>query len=109
MKKWGVLLSDPAEADIEGIYAYIADTLLEPVTAWRQIERIYNAIFTLDEMPERCPLLMDEPWHSRGLHRLIVDNYSVIYEINEPTDTVSVIAIFYSKRNINELLQQEER
>ena len=101
MNEWTVEISSPAEADINGIYTYIAETLLEPVTALRQADRIYEAIFTLEEMPERCPLLADEPWRSRGLRRLIVDSYSVIYEVQEAINTVSVAAVIYSKRDIS--------
>ena len=91
---------------MDEIYGYIAETLLEPEVAWHQIERIYKAIFTLDEMPERCPLLLDEPWRSRGLRRLLVDNYIVIYEVQKDRNIVSVIAVLYCRRNIDALLQQ---
>jgi len=33
MKHYDVITSDKANADMEEIYGYIADTLLEPVTA----------------------------------------------------------------------------
>ena len=108
MKKWQVTISEPAEADLDEIYTYITETLLEPVTAWHQIARIREAVLGLDEMPERGSLLPDEPWRSRGLRRLLVDNYTIIYEIQETADTVVVIAILYSRRNLNEALSQEE-
>jgi len=106
MKQWKVVLSEPAEADIDGIYAYIADTLLEPTTAWRQIERINNAILTLDRMPERFPVYAEEPWHSLGVRRLLVDNYSVFFLLHGASDTVSVVAVMYSRRNISDVLQE---
>ena len=109
MKKWKVVLSDTAETDLDKIYLYIAEVLLEPRIAWRQIERIRETIRKLDEMPERGTLLPDEPWHSRGLRRLIVDNYLIMYEIMEQSDTVAVIAVLYSKRNIGEVLTIEGR
>ena len=109
MKKWKVVMSDIAETDLDGIYTYIANVLLEPLTALRQYERIRDAVRSLDEMPERGTLLPDEPWRSRGLRRLIVDNYIIIYEILDTTDTVAVIAILYSRRNIGDVLINEGR
>jgi len=109
MKEWNVIVAEPAESDIDGVYNYIANTLFEPVTAWRQTERIREAVSSLEEMPERGSLLQNEPWRSRGLRRLIVDNYSIIYEIQESSDTVAVVAVLYSKRNIDAVLSQEER
>ena len=109
MKKWDVQLSEPVENDLDDIYRYIAESLLEPTVAWRQIERIRKAVFSLDKLPERGSFFPQEPWRSRGLRRLFADNYCILYEINEATDTVDVIAILYSKRNIEDVLVQEER
>ena len=109
MKKWDVQLSEPAENDLDNIYRYIAETLLEPLTAWHQIERIRKAVFSLDEMPERGSFFPNEPWRSRGLRRIFVDNYCILYDVQETTDTVDVVAIIYSRRNIEEVLDQEER
>ncbi|MCL2045604.1 MAG: type II toxin-antitoxin system RelE/ParE family toxin [Oscillospiraceae bacterium] len=109
MKKWDVQLSEPAENDLIDIYRYIAVTLLEPAIAWRQIERIRNAVYSLDQMPERGSLFPNEPWRSRGLRRLFTGNYCILYEIDDETDTVNIIAILYSKRNIDEVLTQDDR
>jgi len=109
MKKWDVQMSGPSENDLDDIYRYIADTLFEPTVAWRQIERIRKAVFSLDQMPERGSLFPDEPWKSRGLRRLFADNYCILYKINDATNTVDVIAILYSKRKIEDVLSQEER
>ena len=57
MKKWKVFLSDTAKTDLDKIYLYIAEVLLEPRIAWRQIERIRDTIRKLDEMPERGTLM----------------------------------------------------
>ena len=109
MKKWDVQLSEQAENDLDDIYRYIAESLIEPAVAWRQIERIRRAVFSLDELPERGSYFPQEPWRSRGVKRLYVDNYCILYEINDATDTVGVIAILYSKRNIEDVLVREER
>ena len=100
MKTWHVDITDSAEKDIDGIHTYIAEKLIEPVTAWNQVERIYDGIFTLDKMPERCPLLQEEPWRAMGLRKLTVDNYLVIFELQESVDIVSIIAVVYSKRDL---------
>ena len=100
MKIWHVNITDSAERDIDEIYNHIAEKLIEPATAWNQIERIYNGIFTLDKMPQRCPLLQEEPWQSKGLRKLTVDNYFVIFEIQESIDIVNIIAVLYSRRDL---------
>ena len=61
MKHYEVLISDKALADMESIYIYIADTLLEPNIAVKQYNRIADAILTLEQMPDRIQLIDSEP------------------------------------------------
>jgi len=42
--KYKILITNHAENDLRDIYEYIAFTLLEPITAAGQLERIENAI-----------------------------------------------------------------
>ena len=51
-KKFEVLLYPKAYRDIEEIYAYIALEKMSPENAKGQTDRIWDAIFTLDEYPE---------------------------------------------------------
>ena len=102
-------MSDIAEIDLDEIYTYIAEVLMVPITAWHQIEHIRDAVQSLDEMPERGTLLQDEPWRSRGLRQVFIDNYVIIYDIHKQSFTVTVIAIIYSRRNIGDFLSFEGR
>ena len=55
MDKYSVKLMSQALRDLDGIYDYIAHTLLEPGTALSLVERIEEAILSLETMPYRCP------------------------------------------------------
>ena len=68
-----------AEEDLRGIFEYIAFELLSPENAGRQLERLEKQILSLNEMPERFSKYGKEPWHSRGLRFVAVDNYIVFY------------------------------
>ena len=48
MDKYLVKLYPRAYRDLDGIYTYIADTLLEPTTASKMIDELENTIFSLD-------------------------------------------------------------
>ena len=107
MKKWYVSISEPAEHDLDSIYKHITESLLEPVIAWNQIERIREAIFKLDQMPERFPLYQEEPWLSLGIRRMNIDNYAVFYLIDDSSNSVSVVSVIYSRRNIPGVLNNQ--
>ena len=51
MKQYDVKISRMALSDMEQIYSYIADRLLESDTAMRQYDRIAEAIQSLSILP----------------------------------------------------------
>jgi toxin ParE1/3/4 len=102
--KWTVIYSAQARQDLRNIYEYIAYNLRVPETANRQTGRIMKEIRSLDEMPFRFKLYDEEPWHSQGIRILTVDNYFVIYQPNETENTVNVVRIIYSGRDISKQL-----
>ena len=96
-------ITDEALADMEQLYQYIAEVLLSPENAIGQYNRIADAILTLNELPERCPVMDTEPEHSRGIRRILVDNYSVFYVI-EGTRVI-IIDVLYSASDIEQRLK----
>jgi len=43
--------------------------------------------------------VLDEPWRSRGIRRIITGNFYVYYRIDSETRRVYVLNIIYSKRD----------
>lgn len=103
MKQYRVLVTDEALNDMESIYEYIAEELLAPDTAMGQYNRIADAIETLDQMLERIKLMESEPEKTRGLRKLIVDNYAVFFII--VGDTVIVTNVLYGASDIENRLR----
>ena len=103
---WKILYTEQAQRDLDDIYGYIADVLLEPAVAKSLIGAIVKNIRTLNEMPMRCRLYDGEPWHSKGLRFLPVKNYIVFYLPNETDNTVTVVRIMFGGRDINNQLNK---
>lgn len=95
-----IIYTQESEQDLIDIYRYIAMNLLVPETAKRQADRIMNAIKGLDEIPLRHKTYQKEPWHSKGLRVLPVENYLVFYIVVEEERTVAILRIMYGGRNI---------
>lgn len=104
-----VQISSQAESDLREIYEYIAYELLSPPTAARQLQRLEEEILSLDQMPNRYPAYLEEPWNSRGLRVMSVDNYLVYYIPDAATQTVSVIRVMYGGRDIGSQLDTLEQ
>lgn len=64
---------------------------------------------SLEQMPERFREYENEPWHSRGLRIMLVDNYCVLYIPNEESTVVTVIRVMYRGRNIDAQMMQYTR
>ncbi|MCI8294974.1 MAG: type II toxin-antitoxin system RelE/ParE family toxin [Lachnospiraceae bacterium] len=101
-----VEISEQAEADLRDIYEYIAFTLLAPENASGQLERLEKMIMGLDKMPERFKKYEKEPWDSRGLRSVSVDNFSIFYIPSEEDRVVTIIRVIYSGRDIEQELQE---
>lgn len=106
MSEWKVVLTPEFKQEFRNIYDYIASVLLVPETAKKQVGRILDQVESLNEMPHKFSLFEKEPWRSRGLRKLVVDNYIVFYLPNEKTHEVVVFHVFYGGRNIEELLEK---
>ena len=96
MDNYSVKLMSRALRDLDKIYDYIAHTLVEPGTALKLAERIENAIFSLETMPYRCPGRRRGAYAYRGYRQLLVENYTVIYRIQESEKQVIVVTVRYS-------------
>lgn len=107
-----VQISEQADADLRGIYEYIAFELLSPTNAVGQLNRLEAAISDLSYMPEKFRRYEREPWHSRNLRVFPVDNYLVFYIPDKDTKIVTVIRVMYGGRDVeaemNRFAQQTE-
>lgn len=102
--KFKVIYSERALSDLRNIHRYIAVDLLMPEVAQKTCDNIMAKIESLDELPNRCSLYEKEPWHSRGLRKLFIDNYIAFYLPMEKQGQVLVVTIMYGKRDIAKIM-----
>lgn len=107
MKEYFVEITEEALADLESIYTHIAFALLAPENAMGQYDRIAEKILKLSYLPERNRTMNSEPEHSKGLRRMIVDNYSVFYVVRD--DRVIVTNVLYSASDVESRLKNNTK
>ena len=61
---------------------------------------LYKEIAELCFMPSRYPLVEEEPWHSKRVHKMPVKNHLVYYWVNEGAKSVYVTAVIYGRRDL---------
>lgn len=106
MKKiYKVIYSQLALQDLADIYKYIRFSLKAPITAEKQLFRIKKMISSLDIFPARYPIIKLEHLSSIKIYKAPIDNYIIFYSIDENLSSVSIIRIFYSGKNIDDILK----
>ena len=98
MEQYSVKLLRRAVQDMDGIYTYIAQTLLEPETALKLVGRLEYAIFSLETLPHRCPERRVGAYADHGYRQLLMENYTIIFRIDEEYRPVIVVTVRYAPR-----------
>lgn len=79
MAEYTVKITPQAKEQMSEIFRYIAKTLLEPDAVLKLLSKIKNAVISLETMPNRVAPTEEEPWHSRGIHKMPVQNFLFIF------------------------------
>ena len=106
MDSYEIIITPDAEDDLVELRNYIADVLLARDTARNYIHTIRKEIVTLSELPARYKPVDDEPWHSRGIRRILVNNFFVYYRIDEGRKQVFILNVIYARRDQLRMLEQ---
>lgn len=96
---YSVMMTNSAIEQTREIIAYIAEILMVPETAQRWKDCLKAEMQKLSFMPNRIPLTEEEPWRSKGIHRLVVENFLVYFWIDEDAQTVWITGVVYSRRD----------
>lgn len=105
MINYEVITTKQADYDLRGIYEYIAFELMAPGNAAGQLDRLEKGIMGLETFPERFRAYEKEPWRSRGLCVMPIDNYLVFYIPNKEEKVVTIIRVMYGGRDVDAQLK----
>ncbi len=106
MNTYEIIMTPDATTDLVELRNYIADVLLVPDIALAYIRSIRTEISKLAIMPQRISPVPEEPWHSRGIRKIIVKNFYVYYRIDENTERVYILNVIYQKRDQLKMLAE---
>lgn len=103
---YSIVVSEIADDDLNRLFEYIAFSLMSIESAIGQLDRLQERIMSLNTMPERFRLYDKEPWHSRGLRIMPVDNYLVFYTVDIEAGIVTIVRVMYGRRDIDQEFSQ---
>jgi len=94
-----VMVTESAHMDIRESVRYIAEELQNPIAAGRLLNDAYNAIDSLEEMPQRHALVKNELLARLGFLFIPVRKYLIFYIVREDTRSVTVERFLHGRRN----------
>lgn len=98
-KTYVVKITSQAEEQIQEIINYITHELKAPDAALHLLDTLEYSFSSLTHFPQRIALIDEEPWHTKGIHRLPVKNFLVYFWIDEDNLKIQVTAVIYEKRD----------
>ena len=94
-----IIITEPAEMDIDGAVQYIEKELQNPIAADKLLNDIDSAVTSLKEMPKRQPLVQNEHLASLGFRFLPLRNYLIFYIARDDEKTVTIERFLHSRRD----------
>ncbi len=98
-KTYTVKITSQAEEQIQETIYYIAHELKAPDAALHLLDTLEDFIASLSHYPQRVALMLEEPWHTKGIRRLPVKNFLIYFWIDDANMKVQVTALIYGKRD----------
>jgi len=108
MTTYEVKITNRALSDMESIYEYIASDLQVPDTTLNQYNRIAESIEALSSFPKRCRLFGSHPERELGFRLKQVDNYSVIFVVDDQLCTVTILRVLYGASDLIARLRENK-
>ena len=94
-----IKITPQALSNMREINDYIAHEIMNPDAARNLLDKMQQEIKNLATFPKKYRLVDEEPWHSQGVRKIVVDNYLVYYWIDEENSIIQIIAVMSERRN----------
>lgn len=96
--KYTVEITDAALEAIKAQAMYIAVECCSPLNAGRWLEKIWDAVDGLEEMPRRCALAAEDQFKPYEVRRVLVGDYLILFTIEANVKKVWVIGFRHGSR-----------
>ena len=99
-----VTISDAAEGDLNEIIGYIATALANPQAAASLADKIATCYDDLSRTPYMYGQCLNLRLQALGYRRVSIQNYIMVYRVDEESKTVYVLRFFYGPSDYERLI-----
>lgn len=97
MKTYAVNITDEVDASIRDAFRYIYERSPQNARLW--LRGLYEAVDTLETMPERCPLIREHEAFDVEVRNLIYHSHRIIFTVNDEASVVEVHAFRHAAQD----------
>ena len=102
--KYTIIIEKYAQKDIESIYNYICNNLVNKEAAVKLLNKINKKFDSIALFPKSAPLINNDYVKNKNIRKLLIDNYIAFYEVDDKNKEIRVIRIMYGMQNYIEIL-----
>ncbi len=97
--QYKVIITPTAYKEINKIYDYITEELCAENAAKRLMEKVEQEVQRLKHAPQIYTKIEKIDELKRNYRRIVINNYTILYTIDEENKTVFVSHMYYGRRN----------
>ena len=102
-----IFMLAPALENYEEIVRYLVFELKNPAAARSLVKRMDEGLDHVAQFPFSCPTCLTAYKMKHEYRKLFVNNFIVLYWVDQKEKTVMVEQIVYARRDIDSLLDRE--
>jgi plasmid stabilization system protein ParE len=91
-------MTEPALADAEDYVRFIRDVKKEPEAAERWFRGLVQAVYSLEEFPEHCPVIPEQDEFPLEIRHLIYFSHRIIFRVEHQPNRVVIYRIYHGSR-----------
>lgn len=100
MIKYTIIHMPQFRKELDSVEYYLSHILYSPLAADHLLNKITNLISKLDLFPERYSrVFIPNKFQNRNLRKIPIDNYIIIYEVDNYSHEVFILHIFHGSQN----------
>ena len=103
-KKYNIIIEKYAQKDLEPIYNYICNKLVNKEAAITLLNKINEKFDSIALFPKSAPLIINNYVKNKNIRKLLIDNYIAFYEVDDIKNEIRIIRIMYGMQNYIDVL-----
>ena len=103
-KKYIIIIEKYAQKDLESIYNYICNKLVNKEAAIKLLNKINDKFNSIVLFPKSAPLINNDYVKNKNIRKLLIDNYIAFYEVDDTNKVIRIIRIMYGMQNYIDVL-----